>query len=315
LRRVVSAVTVVSGGDVVRSGTDGEIESVVAGVDSGGVEKGLLWTGSGGGTTSKIYDNDHLHIYTDNYMYLEATNIYLNAPSVYSNNLLLQGNGTDAYIYPMNSGGNLYIGVNNYRSAIAIDGTSLNVNIYRNLSSYGNAEFGTHNSSNLEKTGYVALCAGSTASGGNYPGYVQFWDATKVIGYIGYAYQGYLGLDIYDSSYLGYSCNKNIKAVSFISTSDYRLKTNVQPISKTIDNLKPVEYDLSGNKHDMGFIAHEVQEEFPFLVEGEKDGISMQSLNYNGFIALLVKEVQDLKKENKNLKERLDKLEKMLLEK
>ena len=99
---------------------------------------------------------------------------------------------------------------------------------------------------------------------------------------------------------------------SFTSTSDYRLKSNIQPISKSIDNLKPVEYDLSGNKHNMGFLAHEVQEEFPFLVEGEKDGENMQSINYDGFIGLLVKEVQDLKKENKILKERLDRLENMI---
>jgi hypothetical protein len=52
----------------------------------------------------------------------------------------------------------------------------------------------------------------------------------------------------------------------------------------------------------MGFLAHEVQEIFPFLVEGEKDGKQIQSLNYNGFIALLVKEVKDLKKENIALK-------------
>jgi len=109
-----------------------------------------------------------------------------------------------------------------------------------------------------------------------------------------------------------------IKASSFNATSDYRMKENVQPLSvnKTIDNLKPVEYDLSGGTHDMGFLAHEVQEEYPFLIQGEKDGVSMQSLNYNGFIALLVKEVQDLKTnfktlslENEMLREKVKSLE------
>jgi hypothetical protein len=46
----------------------------------------------------------------------------------------------------------------------------------------------------------------------------------------------------------------------------------------------------------MGLIAHELQEEFPFLVTGEKDGDEHQSVNYNGLIALLIKEVQELKK-------------------
>jgi flagellar biosynthesis chaperone FliJ len=55
----------------------------------------------------------------------------------------------------------------------------------------------------------------------------------------------------------------------------------------------------------MGFLAHEVQEIFPFLVNGEKDGLSYQSVNYNGFIALLVKEIQDLKKRLKKTEDQL----------
>ena len=67
---------------------------------------------------------------------------------------------------------------------------------------------------------------------------------------------------------------------------------------------------MSGGLHQMGFIAHEVQEVFPFLVSGEKDGEAMQTINYNGFIALLVKEIQELKRENIEIKKRLAALEK-----
>jgi hypothetical protein len=89
-----------------------------------------------------------------------------------------------------------------------------------------------------------------------------------------------------------------ISALSFNATSDYRMKQNVQAldISKTIDLLNPVEYDLLGGTHDMGFLAHEVQDIFPFLVSGVKDGLNNQSINYNGLIALLVKEIKDIKK-------------------
>ena len=45
----------------------------------------------------------------------------------------------------------------------------------------------------------------------------------------------------------------------------------------------------------MGFIAHEVQEYFSFLVTGEKDGEKYQSINYIGLISLLTKEIQNLK--------------------
>jgi hypothetical protein len=65
---------------------------------------------------------------------------------------------------------------------------------------------------------------------------------------------------------------------------------------RIVDILRPVEYELPGGNRDMGFIAHEVQDSFPFLVNGVKDGPDLQSINYNGFIALLVKEIQDLKK-------------------
>jgi hypothetical protein len=101
-------------------------------------------------------------------------------------------------------------------------------------------------------------------------------------------------------------------SATFNATSDYRLKTNVQPLtdSRTVDRLIPCEYDMSGGLYQMGFIAHEVQEVFPFLVSGEKDGEAMQSINYNGFIALLVKEIQVLKRENSDIKARLLALEK-----
>jgi len=65
----------------------------------------------------------------------------------------------------------------------------------------------------------------------------------------------------------------------------------------TVDTLRPVVYDFKplGKKH-IGFIAHEVQEFYPYLVSGEKDGPHNQSLNYNGFIGILTKEIQVLKK-------------------
>jgi Chaperone of endosialidase len=120
--------------------------------------------------------------------------------------------------------------------------------------------------------------------------------------------------DTYDSNYTVFSkSNGRFEAMSFNARSDYRLKTNVVPLcdlSYNIDNLNPIKYTFSTTcEEHMGFFAHEVQEQIPFLVAGEKDGESMQSINYNGFIALLVKEVQDLKKENRELKERMDRLE------
>ena len=106
-----------------------------------------------------------------------------------------------------------------------------------------------------------------------------------------------------------------INAPSMTTTSDYRIKQDIHEIAQetTVDQLNPVTYkNTITGKQDMGFIAHEVQEYFPFLVSGEKDGPTNQSINYNGFVALLTKEIQDLKKETQDLKQRMITLEKQL---
>ena len=88
-------------------------------------------------------------------------------------------------------------------------------------------------------------------------------------------------------------------AGSFVSGSDYRIKDNIISLGPyfIVDRLNPVTYtNKTLGKQDTGFIAHEVQEVFPHLVSGEKDGEEIQTLNYQGLIAILTKEIQDLKK-------------------
>jgi hypothetical protein len=89
-----------------------------------------------------------------------------------------------------------------------------------------------------------------------------------------------------------------MSATSFRVTSDYRIKDNVVSIPSgfSLDRLKPVYYQNNVLKQpEMGFLAHDVQEEYPFLVSGEKDGVKLQSLNYTGLIPLMVQEIKDLK--------------------
>jgi hypothetical protein len=92
--------------------------------------------------------------------------------------------------------------------------------------------------------------------------------------------------------------NGTVTATSFNSLSDYRIKEQVVQLDNTfsIDSLKPITYynkDLK--KKDIGLIAHELQEVYPELVTGEKDGKDMQTVNYAGLIPILIKEIQDLK--------------------
>ena len=85
-----------------------------------------------------------------------------------------------------------------------------------------------------------------------------------------------------------------------VTTSDYRIKTDVQTLDEThvLDNLRPVKYlQTQTQRQDIGFLAHELQEHYPELVEGEKDGDKMQAINYSGLLPILINEVQQIKKQ------------------
>ena len=81
---------------------------------------------------------------------------------------------------------------------------------------------------------------------------------------------------------------------------DYRIKEDItllQLDKYNTDNLKPVIYNHKETKQtNIGFLAHEVQEYFTFLVSGIKYGEKTQSINYTGLIGVLTKEIQELKK-------------------
>jgi hypothetical protein len=71
----------------------------------------------------------------------------------------------------------------------------------------------------------------------------------------------------------------NASSTSFPTSSDYRLKTNLEAIANGIERIKqlPVysfnwKIDESGNKVD-GFIAHEARSVVPESVVGEKDAV------------------------------------------
>jgi len=103
----------------------------------------------------------------------------------------------------------------------------------------------------------------------------------------------------------------NVNAASFTPPSDYRIKENVQVLDEkyVVDNLNPVTYkNKRTNKQDIGLIAHELQEVFPELVNGIKDGEELQSVNYMGLIPILIKEIKDLKQEMQELKKEMQNL-------
>ena len=96
-------------------------------------------------------------------------------------------------------------------------------------------------------------------------------------------------------------------SVSYNTTSDYRLKENIAPMSGALDvvqALKPVTYNwkIDGSS-GQGFIAHELQAVVPDCVTGEKDAVNEdgsikpQGIDTSFLVATLVAAIQELKAE------------------
>ena len=114
---------------------------------------------------------------------------------------------------------------------------------------------------------------------------------------------------------------------TYSNASDYRIKNTITPLSNVLNKimgLRPVSYYLNQDANkinlNIGFIAHELQEQFPELVTGEKDGENHQAVNYAQLTSVLVKGIQEhqeiiksLEEKNKTLEDRLKILEDIIL--
>ena len=127
-----------------------------------------------------------------------------------------------------------------------------------------------------------------------------------------------LGYD-FSNKYYKLSIKGRILANSgFFEDSDSRLKTNLSPIKVNLDSLsklQKVHFDWKdkekmGSSRQLGMIAQEVQELYPELISTSEDGTLSLAYDKLGVIAL--EAIDLLHKENKELKNRLDRLESLI---
>lgn len=86
----------------------------------------------------------------------------------------------------------------------------------------------------------------------------------------------------YQGSVVG-SISYNGSNTVYTTTSDYRLKENVNPVESALSKLsqlKPCTFNFKSNPDEevMGFIAHEVQEVIPQAVIGQKDEVRIEQV-------------------------------------
>jgi hypothetical protein len=96
----------------------------------------------------------------------------------------------------------------------------------------------------------------------------------------------------------------NAAATSYTTSSDYRLKENVVPITSAANRvleLNPVQFNWIGHEGSAvdGFLAHEVQEVVPEAIDGVKDAVDedgnpiYQGIDQSKLVPLLTAALQD----------------------
>ena len=156
---------------------------------------------------------------------------------------------------------------------------------------------------------FGVLFAGSTNNG------IEIQDSTTTTGAVFSGFRNSAGTLIGSISR-----NTTTNAVLYNTSSDYRLKENITPLTNALDKifaLKPCKWtwkDCDGIEGE-GFIAHEVQEVIPAAVSGEKDAvdeegnIKAQGMDASYLVATLTAAIQEQQTIINDLKARITALE------
>lgn len=108
----------------------------------------------------------------------------------------------------------------------------------------------------------------------------------------------------------------NNTSTAYLTSSDYRLKENVQPMTGALAKLaalKPCTYTWKADgSNGEGFIAHELAEICPHAVTGEKDAVNEdgsikpQGIDTSFLVATLTAAIQELKAEVDSLRAQVE---------
>ena len=140
----------------------------------------------------------------------------------------------------------------------------------------------------------LRLASNSTAAGMEL---AQFWNPNNQVG----------------------SIQTSGSSTSYSTSSDYRLKENIQPMQNALGvvaQLNPVRYTWKADGSDgQGFIAHELQAVVPDCVTGEKDAVDeegnpvYQGIDTSFLVATLTKAIQEQQEQINQLTARVAQLE------
>jgi hypothetical protein len=99
--------------------------------------------------------------------------------------------------------------------------------------------------------------------------------------------------------------------VFLVSISDYRLKEDLNSFNglDLISKINVYDYKWKDqDKRSFGVMAHELQEVIPQAAFGEKDGLTMQGVDYSTLVPILIKSIQEQQTQIEELKQLINKL-------
>jgi hypothetical protein len=157
----------------------------------------------------------------------------------------------------------------------------------------------------IDKTAVNLASTGIEFKPGGYAGFTGNLATTNELVNFNNANAGNVAYDVsfrQQNTIVG-SIRTNSASVTYNTTSDYRLKENVAPLTGALAKvaaLKPVSYTWKVDGSDgEGFIAHELQEICPLAVTGEKDAVdadgkpAYQGIDPSKIIGLLTAAIQE----------------------
>jgi hypothetical protein len=148
------------------------------------------------------------------------------------------------------------------------------------------------------------LLLGGTGTGGNLTisGKGSEGWAVKMLTPINSGTYNFINFCLSNTNQVG-SIQSNGSTTSYNTSSDYRLKENIAPMTGAlakVAQLKPVTYDWKAGGSSQGFIAHELQAVVPDAVTGEKDAVDAdgnikpQGIDTSFLVATLTAAIQEL---------------------
>ena len=162
-----------------------------------------------------------------------------------------------------------------------------------------NVGIGTDSPSTKLEVAGRTLISGATATGGSAPLTIKTTSVSvPTSGHFFIEFEGSSGTNFNSTGFIGMGGSFPNISIGFFTSSDYRLKTDIQDMSNATERvlaLKPRDFKWIGSdSRAEGFIAHELAEVVPEAVAGEKDGTNMQAIDQSKLIPILVKTIQEL---------------------